>query len=364
MNILRLFKKQKFISGVIPDDRAIKEKQKDHLTEEVLATAAPLNWQDYNNWKAQPATIKMLNDIEVYSQGNVGSCAAQSLALLLAIKNYQEDGVFNKVSAKPIYGNRRNKPLPGMYADDIGKIGVNLGSVFEKLYPSPNDTDKNMSNLDDYITAYQSMAKVLKMKEYLWLYQVKSIDSFAQVLSLGEPIVFTVLFGDGEWGSIPKVKAVVPRYGHMITGLPNSYFTYQGQKAIYPQDSHGKDYYINGRHILTEEWFTKGRIVCGLWFENLDNLEVFNSDLAKPKYNFTKDLYYGMKNSEVAMLQRCLGYEKDSEGYLFPLYQSPTGWFGGLTLKAVKRFQIKYGIEPVLGYVGPLTRKKLNQIFR
>jgi len=340
------------------------EKQKDYLTEEVLATATPLNWQDYNNWKAQPKIIKMLDDIEVYNQWNTHSCAAQALALLLAIKNYQEDGVFNKVSAKPIYGNRRNKPKFGMYADDIGNIGVNLGSVFEKLYPSPNDTDANMSDLSDYITAYQSMAKVLRMDKYFWLYRTRSIDGFAQILALGEPIVMTILFGDGEWSSVPRVKAVVPRYGHMITGLQDSYFIYQGKKAIYVQDSHGKDYYINGRHILTEEWFTKGRIVCGLWFENLNNLEVFNTDLAKPTFRFMKDLHYGMKNSDVAMLQRCLGYEKDADGYMFPLYQSPTGWFGGLTLKAVKRFQTKYGIEPVLGYVGPLTRKKLNQIFR
>ena len=363
MNILDLFRRQKIISGALPDERPLEEKQKDYQTKEIIATAAPLNWEDYKIWKSKPTVIKMLNDLEVLSQHNVGSCAAQALALLLAIKNYQEDGVFNKVSSKPIYGSRRNKPKPGMYADDIGKIGINLGSTFESLYPSPNDTDANMSNLDDYITAYQSMAKVLRMKNYFWI-QPKSIDNFAQVLALNQPIVFTVLFGDGEWCSVPKVKAVVPSYGHMLTALEDSYFMYQGQKAIYAQDSHGKDYYIGGRHILTEEWFTKGRIICGLWFEDMNNLTVFNSSIKKPKYHFANDLYVGKQNSEVAMLQRILGYEKDVNGnYMFPLYQSPTGYFGGITRDSVEKFQIKYNIEPVAGYFGPKTRAKMNKIY-
>jgi len=276
MSIFDLFKKQKYISGVIPDDRPKEERQKDYLTEEILVSATSLNWQDYNTWKVQPKIIKMLNDLVVHNQWNVGSCASQALALLLAIKNYIEDKVFNKVSSKPIYGSRRNKPLPGMYADDIGNIGIKIGSVFEHLYPSPNDTDANMSDLSDYITAYQSMGKVLRMKNYFWLYETTNIDSFAQVLALGEPIVFTVLFGDGEWGSIPKVKSVVPKYGHMLTALQDSYFIYEGQKAIYVQDSHGKENYIGGRHILTEEWFTKGRIVCGLWFEDMNNLSLIH----------------------------------------------------------------------------------------
>jgi len=129
------------------------------------------------------------------------------------------------------------------------------------------------------------------------------------------------------------------------------------------KDSHGKDRYIKGRHILTEEWFTKGRIVCGLWFEDFDNLAVFNSDITKPKYKFMNDLSFGMKNDEVKILQKCLATEKDDEGYLFPVYQTFTNYFGSITLQAAKRFQKKYNIEPVLGYCGSKTRAQLNKIF-
>ena len=365
MNIFSWFKKQKMISGILPDIRKPEEKQKDYLTEEVLATATPLNWITWEEWKDKPENIKMLSDIKVNSQGNVGSCASQAGSLALAINNYIEDGRFLKFSAKPIYARRRNKPKAGMYMSDLGKICKGYGTIPEKLYPSPNDTEANMSNLDDYLTAFESMAKVLRVKNYFWLYETKNIDSFAQILALGKPIVLTVIFGDNEFETtVPEVKSVPVKYGHAIVILPNAFFTYQGKKAILIQNSWGDFRYYGGRQILTEEWFVKNRVVCGIWFEDLDNLSVFNQEIEKPSYNFTNDLYFGMRNDEVKMLQKCLATEKDDDGFIFPLYQTATGYFGGLTLKAVKRFQTKYNIEPVLGYCGIKTRTKLNQIFK
>lgn len=371
MNIFDLFKKPKMISGVLPDDRPQKEKQKDYLVEEVLATAAPLNWITWEEWKDKPENIKMLNDIEVNNQLNVASCAAQSGSLALAINNYIEDGLFYKFSAKPIYARRRNKPNAGMYMDNLGDICIKNGTLFESLYPSPNDTDINMSNLEGFISAFEGVAKLLKAENYFWLYNTKNIDNFAQILALGKPVVICVVYGDGEFDEIcPEIKATSVKYGHAIVGFPFGFFLYKGKKAILIQNSWGNRYY-GGRQILTEDWFTQGRILPSIWFEDLNNLAVFNNDIAKPHYEFTNNLYYGMNNSEVAMLQRCLGYEKDDDGYMFPLYQSPTGYFGGLTLKAVKRFQVKYSdeilkplglVEPT-GYVGESTRKKLNKLF-
>ncbi|MDO8600418.1 MAG: peptidoglycan-binding domain-containing protein, partial [bacterium] len=40
-----------------------------------------------------------------------------------------------------------------------------------------------------------------------------------------------------------------------------------------------------------------------------------------------------------------------------------SGYFGPKTLAAVKRFQKKYGISPVSGIVGPLTRAKLAELY-
>jgi hypothetical protein len=77
----------------------------------------------------------------------------------------------------------------------------------------------------------------------------------------------------------------------------------------------------------------------------------------KPTHYFREDLKKGMRGSEIAMLQRCLKYEG-----CFPDIEA-TGYFGGITLNSVICFQKKYNIRPPYGYVGPLTRSKLNELF-
>lgn len=71
---------------------------------------------------------------------------------------------------------------------------------------------------------------------------------------------------------------------------------------------------------------------------------------------FTKNLSKGMNNNEVKLLQeklKALGF--------FAADFEVTGYYGNLTIAAVKKFQSAYGISPV-GYVGPNTRNKLNSL--
>jgi len=74
--------------------------------------------------------------------------------------------------------------------------------------------------------------------------------------------------------------------------------------------------------------------------------------------SFTANLYMGMtNNNDVTCLQQFLknqGTEIYPEGLI-------TGNFGSLTKKAVIKFQIKYKIIGT-GFVGPITRAKINQI--
>lgn len=69
-------------------------------------------------------------------------------------------------------------------------------------------------------------------------------------------------------------------------------------------------------------------------------------------YSFNTDLWYGQTSSEVIELQKYL----IGENYLV---SDATGYFGSLTLDAVKRFQLAKGISTT-GYVGTLTRGALN----
>jgi len=69
------------------------------------------------------------------------------------------------------------------------------------------------------------------------------------------------------------------------------------------------------------------------------------------------NLHLGLKNDEVACLQQAL---KDQGEGIYP-EGLVTGYFGSLTKSAVIRFQEKYNI-PNTGFVGPLTRQKINQL--
>ncbi|MEK7087441.1 MAG: peptidoglycan-binding domain-containing protein, partial [Patescibacteria group bacterium] len=80
-------------------------------------------------------------------------------------------------------------------------------------------------------------------------------------------------------------------------------------------------------------------------------------------YNFVRPLALGLRHADVSKLQEAL----KTDSSVYP-EGTVSGYFGPLTLKAVKKFQEKYGIassgEPGYGNVGPKTREKLNELFK
>lgn len=101
----------------------------------------------------------------------------------------------------------------------------------------------------------------------------------------------------------------------------------------------------------------------------LKELEAQLKELLKNDLTCTSidiDLFYGMQNDYVKCLQEFLSLQEDD---IYP-EKLVTGYFGPLTLKAVKKFQEKYKDEiltPInlsypTGYVGPMTRKKINEL--
>jgi hypothetical protein len=82
-------------------------------------------------------------------------------------------------------------------------------------------------------------------------------------------------------------------------------------------------------------------------------VETSGEVLGTSTYTFANNIAYGDISNDVVELQKRL----IAEGYL-PI-TVPTGFFGPLTLAAVKKYQAGHGIIQT-GYVGPLTRGALN----
>jgi len=78
---------------------------------------------------------------------------------------------------------------------------------------------------------------------------------------------------------------------------------------------------------------------------------------------FTRDLDVGDEGTDVLLLQRLLntkGFIVSATGAGSP--SNETTYYGSATRDAVSSFQKAYGVEPAVGYFGPLTREKLSEI--
>lgn len=95
------------------------------------------------------------------------------------------------------------------------------------------------------------------------------------------------------------------------------------------------------------------------------------NETLKTKMNcqvFKNNLYFGLFSSEVSCLQQFL---KEQGEEIYP-QRKITGYFGNDTKQAIVRFQEKYKeeilfpakIEKGTGFVGPLTRSKINQLLQ
>ncbi len=81
-------------------------------------------------------------------------------------------------------------------------------------------------------------------------------------------------------------------------------------------------------------------------------------------YTFNTNLTVGSRGTDVMNLQKVLNMSADTRVSLSGAGSpgAETTYFGTATRAAVAKFQVKYGISPAAGYVGPVTRAKLNSM--
>jgi hypothetical protein len=337
-------KKQTFMAGVVEDPRPDAEKQRDYRHEE-LATAAPFNWTEVPEaqWRQYP----------IFNQDGSGSCVAQATAKALGIERKLKSGQFVQYSARDIYTRRNTKPTPGMYLVDALNIVYKNGCTVEQLMASQLLGEQAMN--DDSDRNDFDVLVALNSKESQFVTVTPDIDTIASIIEpTGKPVVITVRFSMDEWNQqVPTLNpAEQPTLGHGICCVQAT--LWQGKKALIIDDSWGTGYGIGGKRVITQDWFTAGRITAAGYFTTFQT----QNAPSKPIYQFNSTLAYGLTvNADVKALQSCLNFLG-----MFPDAQSFTGNYYGITMAAVKLYQTSKGI-PATGQVDAATLHALNQDF-
>lgn len=329
LNFLKSLFWKKYNTGLIPDPRLASDKELDYLHEEIAGAPAPVYKTGMLN----------LNQYPDESQYHTSSCIAHGTTMAATKGSPRLSKMF-------VYRSRFNFPNEGMWLQNAGDILKNSGSCLYINLPTP-DTEETANNIVISGTEKEEAAKN-KIGNYVQM-QSPDIDKIAAVVSQGTPVSIIIYATYQEWAkSYPSLEDN-PNFNtapirHCVCVVDA--FTDNGQKYLKIQDSA----WFGGMSVrYLSETFIKTRCYGSLYFTKLSP-----GTGTRPDHIFNVDMKTGDDNEEVKWLQKRLMFEGT-----FPLVQEATGYFGGITLKAVMDYQKVHGL-PWTGFCGPMTRQKLN----
>lgn len=326
--------------------------KRDYTIEEVLKAFPPFDWK-----KEYDVEEELGLKIPIKNQGSSGSCVGQAWSYYAAVLEAFETKVYREQSARWIY-SQIYLPGGGAYSRDAGQVLTNQGIVPSVLFPDKR-TEEEMRKKDDMTKDLIAVAKVYLKSSYVHIRESYTIDIFASIMKERKGFVGAVFDGfDASWSTPFPKPSGRPEYGHAIYFCKARLFNNE-PKIGFP-NSWGERIGDKGWQWLGKEWFKTGRIRFPKVVVDLPS-EVIRLP-EKPKYYFDKDLFYGNRNRDVEMLQRCLAYENC---FFYPDF---TGAYFGYTARAVRCFVNKHFPKNVASLydgrkVNSSIRAKLNEIF-
>lgn len=319
-------------TGLLEDTRTPAEKLKDWRAEEVKATFSPVAWKAKkpSEWRKFP----------IRDQAQSYTCVAQSMAKILGIDNFVEEGRYVDFSARDLYERRSNKQVgdgAGMIGVDAFDIATKYGTTFEQWLPSQKMSEAEINAHFERKGSDIEVAEVFRAGGYVQL-EATNIEKIASIIQSGKGVMLWFSFTYNEWDDTPEVASANPDIRHSVVGTDIT--LWNGQKAIVIDDSWGQFYGLEGQRVITES-FLKSR--CFFAAYTLDLSNHWDDTMAKPKHTFTQVMQYSSTpNPEVVWLQKCLQYA----GF-FPVSTDTTGVYLGITARAVFDFQVSRGVAPI-----------------
>ena len=341
-----------FQNGALADNRPERDKIKDFFFNEIVSSAAPVEWVEKkeSEWRKFPDQ----------DQNGSGSCVMQTIRKLAGVLLYLKEKTYVSFSGA-FYQLRSNKPNGGMIGVEAFDIWKENGLPLEQLVPSEKMTDAQMDAI--HIEQYEKdLAKVFAIDGHIGIAN-GDFETVASVIqTTGKAVMAWFYFTAEEWSQlIPEIKtpglALNEALRHSVAVV--DYFLVDGKKYLLIEDSA----HFGGftRHLISEEFFRARN-----WFLRYPMSFQFDCEIIdKPKHKFTSILKFGETGEDIKALQDILKYEG-----LFPLNTDSTGYYGAITAKAVLDFQIKYNVADPLELnqlvgrqAGKKTIAKLNELY-
>jgi hypothetical protein len=328
--------------------------REDVTAAEVIASAAAVDWKEI-----APADIRVFG---MQDQGSKSDCVAETRRKLKRIMLKVNKGLDLDFSSLAFYRKRVNFPGEGMIAADAIQLDQNIGMTLDSLVPSDAVRSEAAANAIAPDAFNDDIAKVFRTGDTDIVFTPGDLETMAGTIQKTRKGIMVWFYATvGEWSKlvptidIPDLTLRDSRVGVIHSTAAIEPALYNGQKGFWIDDSA----HFGGlsRRFITEAFFKKRN-----WFASYPQAFKFEAgSTVKPHYFFAKDLEFSptfFTDADVVALQEILKFEG-----VFPLNVDSTGYFGALTLEAVKKLQVKHGIKPISGYVGSITRTYLNGMY-
>lgn len=292
------------------------------------------------------------------NQDGSSSCVAQTTAKMLEVWDYKHDHDPTIYSARPIYSARTNKPALGMNFIDALGHPVKKGTYLESEVASQNLGEDAMNKV------YTAPTSVIS-KPTAYLAMPIDFYAVASEIDRSGAVMIWIKCSYDEWSrDIPEGLSDSEAVRHSICVVDK--ISWQGTEYLVIEDSWGTWLHTSGiplkdgQRAITKAFFDKHCYFTGCYTS-------FSFDGAvKPSHEWKLPMKYGQTSDDIQALQDVLKYEK-----FFPSNQESTGYWGGITAKAVKLWQASHGIldfqsenDMTKIQAGPKTVALLNYLYK
>lgn len=318
---------EKYIGAI--DNQSVAQKKNNFKLEEVCSAPEPVKWVEKTDWIKYP----------IRNQNGSSQCVCMTLATEMGILFKQKYGTFIDFTSAFPYQQRGDTSQGGCTSNDVYSIFPKIGNVFESFMPSQNlhEAEVMAIELRNY---YKDLAKVFTVKRIELPIDFETVASTVQATGKGVMVWFK--FSAPEWTDTPQVLPQPTTSGHSVTVV--DFLLKNGKKYLVIQDSWGLQYAINGYRLISEEYFN-ARCYLASYLKTFETLDT--TVATRPKFDGT-----------IVSLQKCLKWEG-----LFPANVAEVESYGNITKQAVIAFQKRYGITPILGVFGSITKAKLYLLY-